>query len=616
MKILGNFNSDNSEENKKNNKKALLFIISYIKSYIPRIIPGIICLIIVDLIQIIIPKIIQRIIDLLSQENFVMSTINRYTVIIISLAISMVLIRFLWRILIVGAARRIERDLREDMFSHLQSLSFTFFNSSNTGRLMALMTNDVNAVRMAAGPTLIGLTDIFFMGVLSLIFMFRINVKLTLLVVSPLPIIVFIMIKFGPEIIRRYKIVQNSFADISKSSQDAFSGIRVIKGFSVEKEELSRFKNECEKYVDANISFVKLWGLFFPAVAFLASISLSILIFTGGKTVIVGGLTFGEFLSFSMYINLIIWPVAAIGWVFSILQRGIASASRILELMNNKTEVEELNSEIEEEKITKQLTKPLIYNKKIIDRKFRGKINYSNIWFRYSKKGDFILKDLNLSIHQGERYGIIGKPGSGKSTLLYLIFRLFPFERGSIFIDDVNIKDIPISLIRRKIAFAPQDPFLFSDTIYNNIAFGINNLDRKDVEELAKLVLIYDEIMEFKDNFNTTIGERGVMLSGGQLQRISIARALAIDPDVLVIDDALSQVDATKEQRIMDNVLNKMSDKTVVVASNRISTLIKCDKITVIDRGKVLEEGSHKDLVKLNGYYRRIYELQKFEGEL
>ncbi len=613
MKFFGSMvNINNHGNSKKDSKRALLFIASYIKRYIPRIIPGILCLIAVDLIQILIPNIVQRIIDLLSDESFSISVINRYTIIIIGLAIGMVFIRFLWRIFIIGAARRIERDLRDDMFRHLESLSFTFFNSSNTGSLMALMTNDVNAVRMAAGPTLIGLTDIFFIGVLALIFMFRISIKLTLMVVSPLPLIVFIMVKFGPEIVKRYKKVQASFANISKASQDAFSGIRVIKGYNVEKIELQRFEEECNKYVDANISFVKLWGLFFPMVAFLASLSLAILMYAGGKSVILGSLTFGEFLSFSMYINLIIWPVAAIGWVFSILQRGIASASRIINLMDNKTELEEISEKIPDSRVTSGNKSGL----KFAISSFQGNIKYENIYFRYSKNKDFILNNLSLNIPEGSKYGIIGKPGSGKSTLLYLIFKLFPIEDGDIYIDGINIKNIPVSLIRKRVALAPQAPFLFSDTIYNNIIFGTTNLGREDVEELAKAIHIYDEIMEFKDGFETTIGERGVTLSGGQLQRISLARALAINPDLLVMDDALSQVDSSKELGILENVFNRMKGKTIIVASNRISTLVKCDKISVINRGRILEEGTHEELIKKNGYYSKIYELQRFEGEI
>ena len=606
MKVFSNLTNIGSSGN--DNKRALMFIISYIRGYLLRIIPGILSLIVVDLIQIFIPKIVQRTIDLLSQESFTISTINRYTIIIIMLAISMVFIRFLWRILIIGAARRIERDLREDMFSHLQSLSFTFFNSSNTGSLMALMTNDVNAVRMAAGPTLIGLTDIFFMGTLSLIFMFRINVKLTLMVVLPLPIIVFIMIKFAPEIVRRYKKVQEYFANLSKASQDAFSGIRVIKGFNAEGQELNRFGNECERYVDANISFIKLWGLFFPAVTLLASVSLAILLFVGGKSVIIGQLTFGEFLSFSMYINLIIWPVAAIGWVFSILQRGIASASRILNILDNKTEIDEIyNNGINTG-----------YGKKkyIISQSFKGRIDYRGVWFRYSEDKDFILKNLNLNIPESSTFGIIGKPGSGKSTLLYIIFRLFPFEKGEIFLDGINIKNISPSLLRKKIGLAPQDPFLFSDSIYNNISLGNDDLEMEYIEELARIVQIYDEVKEFKNGFDTIVGERGITLSGGQLQRISLARALAIDPDILVMDDALSQVDSSRELKIMENVLNRMKGKTIIIASNRITTLMRCDRIAVINKGSIFEEGTHEELIKLGGYYRRIYELQSFEGEV
>ncbi len=580
---------------KYRNREALLFILSYIKKYLHRIIPGILALIAVDFIQLIIPKIIQRIIDLLSIESFSFTSITRYSLLIIVLAVSMVLIRFLWRILIIGSARRIEMDLRSDMFSHLISLDYGFFTRTSTGKIMALMINDVNAIRMAAGPTLIALTDVFFMGVMALYFMAKLDAYLTLIIVSPLPVIAVVMVKFAPIIVEKYKKVQEAFSNISKQAQEAFSGIRLIKGHNSENFEISEFRNRSEEYVNYNMDFIKLWSVFFPLLSFLATLSLIMLLLAGGKRVITTDLSFGEFVSFSMYINLLVWPVTAIGWVFSLLQRGIASSIRVLELLSRRPEEDNAG------------------NGSFPNEKFYGNISFEDVSLKLPGSEELFLNGVSFQINRGEVFGITGRPGAGKSLLLSLIFKLLPLENGKIRIDGVDVDDIPSKLIRKRFGYVPQDGFLFSDTIYNNIVFTERDVTKEDVIEVAKIVDIYGEILGFKDGFDTEIGERGVSLSGGQRQRISIARALIKNPDVLIIDDALSQVDALKEKKIIENILGLFSGRTIVIVSHRVSTLKLCDRIVIMERGKIIGEGTHEHLLHTNDYYRVINEIQDFK---
>jgi ATP-binding cassette subfamily B protein len=349
-----------------------------------------------------------------------------------------------------------------------------------------------------------------------------------------------------------------------------------------------------------NLKLIKIWGFFFPAVTFFANLSLAILYLIGGRTVIIGTLTFGEFVSFSMYLGLLIWPVIAIGWVFTIFHRGIASAKRILELIKAQPDIVE--------------SRTVNYNIKNID----GSIDIEDLNFSYSGNGRQVLQNINLHIPAGSSFGIMGKPGSGKSTLIALLFRLFPIRNGKIMIDGHNIHDIPLTLLRSNIGYVPQDPFLFSDTISNNISFGIDAEPRNfsEIKRLARLTSLFDEVVEFSDQFETVVGERGITLSGGQKQRLSIARALMIRPRILVLDDALSSVDAGTEREVLRNIRSEMDGKTTICVSHRVSTVMDCDKILILEEGKIKEYGSHRELTRMDGYYNKLFELQKLEERI
>jgi ATP-binding cassette subfamily B multidrug efflux pump len=578
-------------------KKAALFLLSYVKKYAWSVAAGMALLVVVDLFQLVIPRIVQKTVDILGEGKFSRETIASNSLAILALALGMVVIRFFWRLCIIRPSRQIETRMREDMFGHLTGLSFSYFNTTKTGDLMALLVNDLSAIRMATGPALIGLTDAVFMGSMSLYFMMTINAKLTLVTILPLPLIVFIMIRYGKMIQSRFKDVQESFGDLSSRTQEAFSGIRVIKGYVQEEKELEGFVRDCDAYVEKNVGLVKLWGFFFPLITFLAALSMSLLFIFGSRYVIDGSITLGQFISFVFYIGLFVWPMMAVGWVFNMFQRGIASARRIIELMEERSDVG-----------AAAVITPGA-------RVFGGKIELRNLTFRYSSDGKDALKRVSLTIPAGSSLGIIGKPGSGKTTLVSLLFHLFPLPRDTIIIDGYDINDIPLPALRSSIGYVPQDSFLFSDTVKNNVAFGLSGdtVQTADVERVCRLAAIDHEIRRFSNGYQTRIGERGITLSGGQKQRLAIGRALLVNPSILVLDDALSSVDASTERQVLSSLQAEIRGKTSLIIAHRISTVMRCDTIIVLSNGEISEQGNHEELLKKDGFYALLYRLQKPE---
>ncbi|MFW6182072.1 MAG: ABC transporter ATP-binding protein, partial [Spirochaetota bacterium] len=552
---------DNNGTVNASTREALSFILSYVRRHLWAVSAGVAVLMSVDALQILIPRIVQGIIDALGKESFSNQLILSRTLLILALAMGMVVLRFLWRLFILGSSWKIEREVREDMFGHLQRLGFSFFNRTQTGHLMALMVNDVNAVRMATGLSFLALTDALFMGALSLGFMLSINPRLTLFAVAPLPCIVLMITRFGPLIQERFKAVQAGFSDISTRTQEAFSGIRVVKGYVQERPETRGFEETCDAYVDRNLALIRIWGFFFPAVTLFANLATAILYLVGGREVMAGALSFGEFVAFSMYLGLLIWPVIAIGWVVTLLQRGIASAKRILEVM--KQELDVRGPEPPDEPRGGGLVSP---------RRVSGRIDLQGVSFCYDQEQRYVLRDVTLSVPAGASAGIMGKPGSGKSTLISLLFRLFPLREGRILLDGVPVERIPLDVLRRSIGYVPQDPFLFSDTVEKNIAFGLDEHDPDEVARYARIVDMDEEIRSFTRGYRTLVGERGVTLSGGQKQRLSIARALMVHPRILVLDDALSSVDAETEQKVLARVREEMRGRTMIIISHRVST--------------------------------------------
>jgi len=586
------------DESQVRTKEALAFLWKYLKAGLLSIIIGILFLMTADYLQIIIYRIVGNTVDKLSTENVTFSLITKNTIIIIILAILMAAVRFFWRHFIIGNSRKREKQIRDDMFTKIQSLSFSFFNRTKTGDLMALLINDLNAIQRTFGFGIVIIVDIIFLGAMALISMFRIDVKLTLISISPLPLIAFIMIFFGRLIEIKFSKVQESFSTLSAHAQESFSGIRVIKGFTQEDEDSKVFLKKSQDYVDKNIDLIKIWGFFFPSINFLASLSIAIFYLFGLKEIILTKISIGEGLMFISYLNMVVWPMIGIGFAFNMLSRGIASTKRIIILMNTKPDFEDA--------------------KENIDIKIKGEIEIKNLTFSYDEKGKEVLKDINLRIPANSSLGIMGKPGSGKTTLVSLLFHLFKVEKGKILIDGYDINDIPLKTLRRSIGYVPQDSFLFSDTITNNIALGIeeDKIDFSKVVEYAKIASVHDDIMEFKDGYDTVVGERGITLSGGQKQRVSIARALIVNPVILILDDALSAVDAQTEKSILSHIKNELKGRTSIIIAQRISTVKDCDQIIVLDEGKIVEHGNHEQLLANKGYYYRMYELQRLTEEV
>lgn len=582
------------------NREATLFLWKYIKKNFFQMLYGISVLIVVDLLQLIIPKYVKESLDLLSMELFNEKLILNIFLKIIFLSFLMAFLRVFWRLGIIGASRKIEKQVREDMFLKLQSLSFNYFNKTKTGDLMALMINDVNAIRMATGPSFIALTDALFMGTMSLVFMLALSVKITLLSIIPLGFIALISAIISPRLRKYFSQVQESFSSISTVTQEAFSGIRVVKGFNQEKAELKNFKNKCEDYVNKNLKLVKIWGIFFPIVVFLASVSIALLYLFGGKGVMTNEISLGTLVAMTMYLGQFVWPMMAIGWLINMFQRGIASSKRILVLINEIPEIQD-----------NEKTDYAIED-------IKGDIVIKNLNFSYNNDNNYALKNININIKKGSSLGIMGKPGSGKSTLISILFHLFNIEDGMVFIDGKDINSIPLKVLRKSIGYVPQDSFLFSDTIRNNITFGIEDdiVNDEIVEKFARIASIHKDIVNFPNGYNTVIGERGITLSGGQKQRIAIARALIINPSILILDDALSSVDANTEREILNSLREEIKKRTTIIIAHRVSTVKDCDEIIVLDNGEIIERGTHEELIKLDGYYAKLYELQKLEEEV
>ncbi len=570
--------------------KKILSVWRFAKKYKKYYILGLFVLFTVDIIQLFIPRFIKGAIDYITTGNIHIGPLVKYSLLIIGATLFIGVLRFLWRQLIIGSARRVERDIRNELFYHLLSLPIPFHDRKSIGDLMAHLTNDIESVRMAAGIAVVALFDSMVLSVLSIIMMAYISVKLTLIVVIPLPILSLYILFFNEPLHGKFKAVQAGFSRLTESARRLLSSIRMVKAFVQEKMALDRFAKSSEKYVEENISLVKIWGAFHPGIEFIISFSFVLILIFGGRYVITGEITLGDFIAYYSYLDLLIWPMIAIGWVINLIQRGSASMSRIDELFKEKVEIKPLEP---------------VY----LPDKIEGNIEFDNVSFKY--KDEYILKDMSFNVKSGEVMGITGKIGSGKSTIFYLLLRFYDPDKGRILVDGKDIKHFDIDKYRNFIGYVPQDPFLFSATIKENIAFARPDASLDEIERVAKIAGIHDEIMNFPQGYDTPVGEKGITLSGGQKQRISIARALILNPAVLLLDDALSAVDTEKEIEIIDNLREYTKDMTVLISSHRISSLKIADKIIVIENGSIVEEGTHEELIEKDGYYGYIYKLQE-----
>jgi ATP-binding cassette subfamily B protein len=558
---------------------------------------GILWLVLVDVLQLLIPKILGTYTDELRDGAFVAERLIYYSLLIFGIAIFMFIFRYLWRIYIMGSARLLEFRLRSDLYSHLQKMSTNYFNNKKTGDLMAHATNDINAVRMAAGPGIIMIFDAIVLIIVAVFLMAQtISLKLTIVAILPLPFLTMATRKFGTLMHHRFRLIQESFSGISERVQENLSGMRVVKSFVQEKEEINKFKLANQDYVDKNMSFERVHVLFHAIVQFISGMSILIVLFYGGILVINQEISLGDFVAFNSYIALLAWPMMAIGRVVNILQRGAASMARLNEIYQTEPEIHDF---------------PELLNPEITD--LKGDISIHGLSFSYPGSPLDALSNINIEVKNGHTLAIIGRTGSGKTTLANLLLRLYNNEVGEILIDGHELKTIPLEVLRNSIGYVPQDNFLFSTTIRENIAFGVDHYDDEMIQAAAKAAGIYKDIMGFPEQFETMVGERGVSLSGGQKQRISIARALIKNPSILILDDSLSAVDTKTEELILHNLRTVRQSRTNIIIAHRISTIKDADEIIVLDEGTIIERGTHDELLSVKGTYYELYQKQLLE---
>ena len=542
---------------------------------------------------ILVPLIIREAIDRLARGE---GDLLRSGLMITGLAAVVMAFRFLWRFFFIGAARRIEKALRAKLYAHLLGLSASFYNETKTGDLMAHATNDIEAVTRACGFGVLTIADPLFMIPVSIAIMMSIDPRLTLYAILPLPILSLFMLWFGKVIHHRFEAVQEAFSTLMEKVRETVSGIRVLKSFVQERGTETDFSKTNQLQVDKNMALVRIMGLFHPLIQLLSGASLAIVLWIGGIDVIRGSISLGDFVAFTQYLSMLIWPMIAMGWAVNVLQRGIASLERLNRLLAETPEIVEP-------------AKP---------RSLRGThIEIRDLTFAYpstnGRKATPALSDIQLTIEEGTTLGVVGLTGSGKSTLAHLIPRIFDPPVGTICLGGVDIQDIALDELRRAIGLVPQDPFLFSASIAENIAFGQPDAAREAIEEAATLAGIHDEILEFPEGYETTVGERGISLSGGQKQRVAIARALLLKPQILIFDDPLSAVDAEREEFILGKLREFFHGRTSIIIAHRISAVMHADQTIVIDKGRIVERGTHEQLIATDGIYNRIWRLQQAE---
>ena len=581
------------------NMKELKFVSRYVKRHGLQYILGIAALFAVDLMNVYIPQYTGEITDGLEARTLEMDGVIRLILRILILGAIVALGRFFWRYFIFGASRSIEKEMRNDLFAHLEKLSMRYYNEHKTGDLMAHFTNDLQSIRMFLGPTVITAFDATVMLVLVLGQMILyVDMKLTLVAVLPLILIIFGDYFYGKLMHRRFIRKQKAFSDLTDQVQEAVSGIRVIKAFVQEHKELAAFAVTNKVNQEKNLSVVRLQALFVPVLDLIVAIRISITLLYGGYLAINGTISLGQFVAFNSYIGMLVWPMIAAGDCITYVSQGLASLKRIMVISEERPDITD-GPEV----------KPVDH--------LEGDIVFDHLTFSYpGEKKAPALNDISVHIEKGSTLAVLGRTGSGKTTLANLLMRLYDVKPGMIRIDGHALKQIPLQVLREEIAYVPQDNFLFSDTLENNIAFGVTEKDPEAVRQAARDACIHDNIMEFPEQYQTMVGERGVTLSGGQKQRSSIARALLKDSPILILDDALSAVDTDTEEQILRNLKINRRGKTTLIIAHRISTIQNADHILVLDDGKIAEYGTHEELMEQNGLYRSIYEKQQLEKQL
>ena len=620
-----------------NRLSKLSRLVASAKKYRGRLTLGVLCVTVSNLAATVSPLVLQHAIDslstLISEERLLY-----FGSLVVLFAVLEGIFLFLMRRIMIGASRLMEYDLRNDLFAHLLGLSRRYYQNHRTGDIMSRATNDLNAVRMMLGPGIMYSVNTVIRMAIVLFLMLRIDVSLTLFALISIPAVAFAVRYFGKLIHQRFEKIQETFSEISARVQENLSGVRVIRAFTQEESEIGEFKRLNQEYIQKNLQLIRVWGLFYPVLGLLLGLGGVFVLWYGGREVIGGRMTLGEFVAFNAYLGMLTWPMIALGWVINIVERGSASAGRMNQIFDTQPEIfdESVKIKVNESPPVKippiggvapsdgvglsSATRPTPGpdgprpTQEGIPREIQGEIDIRNLSFGYN--GQVVLKNINLLIPLGATYAIVGETGSGKSTLVGLLARVHDVTQGEILIDGVPLRKYSLHALRSSLGYVPQETFLFSERISENIAFGVDEASPSDIREAARLANILHDVEEFPKQFDTMIGERGITLSGGQQQRTAIARALIRNPRILVLDDALSSVDTATEERILSHLKIVMRDRTSILISHRVSTVKFADQIIVLKGGEIVERGTHDELTARDGYYADLYQKQLLEEEL
>jgi ATP-binding cassette, subfamily B, multidrug efflux pump len=573
--------------------KSMRPLLPYLKRYRWGFVVGALCIVLSNGAQAGLPRVIGNAAQSLS-SGVTRHKLLIFTLQVLTLAVIRGIFLFLTRWIVIGISRDIEFDLRNDLFAHLETLSYSYYQKMRTGDIMARVTNDLNAVRMLMGPAIMYSANTFVFTAAALWFMVHTSPKLTMYAFLPLPVVSVVIQYFGRRIHERFERIQAMFSDISARAQENFSGARVIRAYVQEEAEIASFESANQEYVARSLKLVRLMGMLWPTLELMLGLALVLVLWIGGREVLAGRMQIGAFTAFNIYMMQLTFPIIALGWVVNIFQRGTASLVRLNEILHEQPEIKD---------------EPGAQNVEV-----EGEIEFRGLNFDYAGKS--VLRDLNLRIPAGSSMAIVGPTGSGKTTLVNLIPRIYDAAPGMVLLDGRPIREFSVASLRNSIGFVPQETFLFSDRIRENIALGVESATDQAIHDAAEAANIASDIEGFPERYQTMVGERGITLSGGQKQRTAIARALIRNPRILILDDALSSVDTHTEDKILNHLREVMQGRTTIFISHRVSTVRNADRIAVLHEGRIVESGTHDELLALNGYYSDLYNKQLLEEEL
>jgi ATP-binding cassette, subfamily B, multidrug efflux pump len=556
---------------------------------------GILLLMLVALLELVPPKVIGIVIDHIKDETLTTRILGKWILILLAVAVTLYILRYVWRILIFGSSVKLAKQLRNELYTHFTKMSPAFYQRKRIGDLMAHATNDLQAIQQTAGAGVLTLVDSLTLGGFVLAAMaITISWELTLISLIPMPFMAIATKHYGTLLHKRFLKAQEAFSSLNDKVQESISGVKVIKTFGYERDDIESFRKQSDEVVKENMSVAKIDALFDPTISLIVGLSFFLAVTFGSRMVLAGELTLGQLVSFTTYLGILIWPMLAFGWLFNIVERGRASYDRVRSLLNEKEDIVEKETAI---KVPPS-----------------GDITYHLDQFSYPNEKRPVLKNIHFTLKRGETLGVVGKTGAGKTTLLKLLIREFDQYEGQIMFGEHEISEYSLQALRSSIGYVPQDHFLFSATVKENIAFACPDASDEEIIKAAELANIHEDICQFTDGYETVVGERGVSLSGGQKQRISIARALLMNPELLILDDSLSAVDAKTEERILAALKENRAGKTTIITSHRLSAIQHADLIIVVDQGEIMQMGTHEKLVNEEGWYREMYHRQQLES--